>query len=187
MKQMRLIEPDHFSGIRMAGDGLADLPGSQPLSAYPFDLNAMLSAKLLDLAAITRLEDILPWKVDATLIIAKIHDFPGDEFFANFGGNAIENAMAIRDGSGAALLRRLFTIKEESSRPGVGVGILVVQWNVLVGRVFGRRIDAAAEFGARRRAVHILFKFSPHGAHHIPKSVDSAYLKSPKKNAAMFQ
>src|SRR5258708_4961457 len=110
----------------MASSGLADLPGSQPLSIDPLSLNTVVHTKLFDLAALGRLEYLLPGKVHAPAIVAKIHDFPGNEPFAHRRRNSFEYAMAIGNGRLAPFLSRLFAIEEKPARPCVGVRIFVV-------------------------------------------------------------
>src|SRR6185369_6512743 len=79
----------------MRGDRLADVSRRQTVSAFPLEFHADVSAEPLDVAWFSRLEDFLPWQVNAVAVVPHVHHLQALELVANLRRDAPQHLPAV--------------------------------------------------------------------------------------------
>ncbi len=138
---MRLVEPDAIACRRVLRHGLAGLSRAQFLLAPPFAADAVGRAVSLNLAAIPGGEGLLPRQVQPVAVVARVGETLCRELLAHRRVESFVDATAVRDRRRATLFGRDDAMEPDPLRPGQRIGLLIVQRNCLVRRIFGRSVD----------------------------------------------
>ena len=156
MKKNSVIEPDHFACVRMSCKCRANGPRSQAITFFPFNCDPCAATLTLHNASIGSLKNSRPGKSKTITEIPHVHDPLLFEALDDRMVEAIVDLATIGDWSFSSVLWRSHTEKEDFSRPGLLVGILVVQENVLIRGMVRRSVNSSLDLTSRRRALAIL-------------------------------
>src|SRR6185436_17116010 len=117
MKQMGLIKPNEFAGLRMSCHSLTRLPRPQPVAAFPFKLHSGLATVSLHSRFARRVKNLMPGKVYAITIIAHVHHAFFHKALPDLWVDPLEYLAAASDRRLSSLLGTLQTKEEDPHWP----------------------------------------------------------------------
>src|SRR5262249_822926 len=95
MKECRMVEPDPFAGSRVFGYSRSHLASAQPITVFPFTIDAGLAAIFFDFGFFSGLKSGLPRQAKAISKVANIHPFLFEKAFSHLRRYALENFACI--------------------------------------------------------------------------------------------
>src|SRR5829696_2131947 len=95
VEEVSLVEPNHFSGFRVATNRLANVAQVQSIPIFPMTLHASFLAVLLDYVPICRLKGFLPGESKTVTEISHVHDILFDEALFDPGINEGEHPAIV--------------------------------------------------------------------------------------------
>src|SRR6267142_2957143 len=126
MKQLRLIEPDHLSGMWMPGYCLTHLPGTQAILRQPLEIQSEGLTITLNLRLARRLKNFFPGEIQTAAVVSNIHHALLREELTDSERNGLIDAAAVCDWRFAARRGASQTEKPNLHGPVTGVGIFVM-------------------------------------------------------------
>src|SRR5687767_8696465 len=133
----------------MTLDGLAELASPELTAGLPLPFDSRPAAERLYVRAPVGVENLLPRHVKLA-VVANIEN-AGGELVANVPGHAFVDRAIVSDWRLSADRCRRHAVEPDFERPLPRIGLLTMQWNVLVRGILGGRIDAGRYGAARRR------------------------------------
>ena len=147
----------------------------------PFETNARPSAVIFHFSSIICLKDILPRQVESSTVVSDIHHIFAREQFSDLRINPLKDLSAVRDRSFSALGCRLNTKETQNHGPLARIGHLVMERDRLVGRIFSRSVDLAADQRTGSRTIGIVEQLSGQARHKLLEFLNAPDIEGAKQ------
>src|SRR5215211_6177823 len=166
---------------------LSNLPCSQTIAALPFKRGASLATVFFDLRLIGSLKNILPAEVNSFTVVSDVHDSFAHERFFGLRIDALKDFAIVGNRRGSSFFRRLLTVEPDLGGPVVRVGHLVMQRDMLIGRILSGRIYIPAYFNAWSSTLLIVQQLRRYCSRKRFKSFHAFHIKSAKQDASVLE
>src|SRR5689334_20709305 len=115
----------------------------QTIAALPLEVDLVATADLLDFCFVLRLIRRLPGDAEAVAVVTNVKHLLLHKPFANWRRDATQHAARIRERCLAAAARRNYAMEIDPRWEREPIRILVMQYDALISRIVGRRVDVA--------------------------------------------